>query len=184
MESTFCHNKFKTKSSLGHHQRTARYCLTLRNKKNMSFLCEYCEKNVSSQYWLDIHQVKCKKKMVNLIRLQDDMTRLTTEYSILKDQLLEKENQLLARDKTIRNLQDKLENVALKAVSRSTTTHNTVNAIIQRLEPVTTAYIEESVPHLTIEHIKRGPEGYAEYALKHPFKNRVVCVDYSRRKIT
>jgi len=29
----------------------------------------------------------------------------------------------------------------------------------------------------------KGAKGYAEYALNYPFKNRMICVDYSRRKI-
>ena len=33
------------------------------------------------------------------------------------------------------------------------------------------------------EIIKKGPEGYAEYALEYPLKDRVACIDYSRRKI-
>ena len=36
---------------------------------------------------------------------------------------------------------------------------------------------------LTIEHIRKGTFGYAEYALEGPLKDRIACVDYSRRKI-
>lgn len=36
---------------------------------------------------------------------------------------------------------------------------------------------------MTIDHIQKGPEGYAEYALEYPLKNRIVCVDYARRKV-
>ena len=39
------------------------------------------------------------------------------------------------------------------------------------------------VDNLTIEHIQKGPEGYAEYVLEYPLKNRIVSVDYSRRKV-
>jgi hypothetical protein len=51
------------------------------------------------------------------------------------------------------------------------------------MEPVTTEHLIENAQHLTIEHIKKGVEGYAEYALEYPLKDRVLCSDYSRRKV-
>jgi hypothetical protein len=29
----------------------------------------------------------------------------------------------------------------------------------------------------------KGPEGYAQYALEFPLKDRMMCVDYARRKV-
>jgi hypothetical protein len=51
------------------------------------------------------------------------------------------------------------------------------------MEPLKIDHIKESVPMLTLDHHVKGPEGYAEYALEFPFKNRIVCVDVSRNKI-
>lgn len=51
------------------------------------------------------------------------------------------------------------------------------------MKPVTDEHLLDNVHHLTIEHIKKGPEGYAEYALEYPLKDRMICSDYSRRKI-
>jgi hypothetical protein len=48
---------------------------------------------------------------------------------------------------------------------------------------VTDEHLIDSVPNLTIDHIIKGPEGYAEYALEYPLKDRMVCSDYSRRKV-
>jgi hypothetical protein len=36
---------------------------------------------------------------------------------------------------------------------------------------------------LTLEHHAKGAEGYAEFALEFPFKDKIVCVDVSRNKI-
>jgi hypothetical protein len=44
------------------------------------------------------------------------------------------------------------------------------------MEPITQEHLINHIPQLTIEHIKKGASGYAEYALE-------GCVDYSRRKI-
>ena len=51
------------------------------------------------------------------------------------------------------------------------------------MEPITKEHLVNHVPQLTIEHIKKGASGYAEYALEGPLKDRIACVDYSRRKI-
>ena len=46
---------------------------------------------------------------------------------------------------------------------------------IEKLELTTDQYIKDQVNNLTIDHIKKGCVGYAEYAIKHPFKNRIMC---------
>jgi len=110
---------------------------------------------------------------------------LEKKLQSLEEKLEKKyEEKLRQKDQHIQELESKIENFALQAIARPTTTNNTtINAIIQKLDPVTIDCIESSVPQLTIEHIKKGPQGYAEYALTHPFKNRIICVDYARRKI-
>jgi hypothetical protein len=97
---------------------------------------------------------------------------------------LEKTNIYLTEmyERKISNLQDKLENIAIKAATKSTTT-NKNNTYIQNLLPVTDQHFLDNLPNLTIEHIKKGAEGYAQYALEYPLKDRVACVDYSRRKV-
>jgi len=51
------------------------------------------------------------------------------------------------------------------------------------MSPLTDEHFKDTAKHLTIEHLKRGVKGYVEYALNYPLKNKVLCVDYSRRKI-
>ena len=88
------------------------------------------------------------------------------------------------KDKLIQQLQDKLENIAIKAVSRPTTSNKTqINNYIQNMKLVTEEHFIDNVQHLTIDHIKKGPEGYAEFALEYPLKDRLLCSDYSRRKL-
>jgi len=88
-------------------------------------------------------------------------------------------------EKQIQDLQKQMQEIALKAVSRSTTTNNKtqINNYIQHMQPITTDHFLEHTPQLTLEHIQKGASGYAEYALEYPLKDRVVCVDYARRKI-
>ena len=103
------------------------------------------------------------------------------ELKLIRKQ--EKENK-----KQIKDLQDTLKDITLKSVSKSTTTNNNnktkiINNYIQNLKPLTEEHLAECSKHLTLEQIKRGASGYAEYALKYPFKDTVLCVDYSRHKI-
>ena len=51
------------------------------------------------------------------------------------------------------------------------------------MQPVTDEILYDNVQHLTIDHIKKGAEGYAEYALEYPLKDKLLCSDFSRRKV-
>jgi len=151
------------------HMKRAQYCIKKRSDIcTPSYTCSSCGKAYTSRQNLNIHTENCVKYQVDI-----EVKKYNDQLELFKALLSEK-------DAHIRELEGKLENIA---ICRSTTTNNTINTIIQKLDPITTEYIESTVPQLTIEHIKKGPKGYAEYALEHPLKNRVVCVDYSRRKI-
>jgi hypothetical protein len=77
-----------------------------------------------------------------------------------------------------------MQEVAIKAVSRPVTSNKTqINNYIQNMQPVTEELLLDNVQHLTIDHINKGAEGYAEYALEYPLKDRMLCSDYSRRKV-
>jgi hypothetical protein len=87
-------------------------------------------------------------------------------------------------EKQIKELQDKLENIALKAISKPTTVNNSrVNQIINNLTPITTQHLTEHAQFLTLDHIKDGASGYAKYALEYPLKDKIICVDYARKKV-
>jgi hypothetical protein len=51
------------------------------------------------------------------------------------------------------------------------------------MQNITTEYLEEQASNLTIDHVKKGAEGYSEYFIKFPLKDNAKCTDYSRRKI-
>jgi hypothetical protein len=44
---------------------------------------------------------------------------------------------------------------------------------------ITEEWLIENAKFLTIEHILRGPEGYADYALSYPLNDRLIEEDYS-----
>jgi hypothetical protein len=51
------------------------------------------------------------------------------------------------------------------------------------MEPLTEKDIKDNIDNLTLKHYSGGYEGYAEYALNFPFKNKIMCTDVSRDKI-
>ena len=173
MECQYCHSKFSTKSSLNKHIKYAKYCISKRNEKSSNeFKCNGCNKTYTSKYALNIHIESC----IELLTQKYD-----EKIKELKEQLIEQKDQYETK---IQHLQDKLENIAIKAVSRPmSTTKNTQINYIQQLQPVTEEHLIDNVANLTIDHIIKGPEGYAEYALEYPLKDRMICSDYARRKV-
>jgi hypothetical protein len=184
MNCQYCKNEFSSKSALNNHIKTAKYCLKLQNKginKNNIKKCSGCGKIFSTKFNFQRHIQSCDKIEYTL-----KIFELKSENNNLINKLDEKDSIIESLKLQIKELQDKLENIAIKAVQRptSTTTNKTqINNFIQKMEPISSEYLIEHAPRLTLDHIKKGASGYAEYALEGPLKDRVACVDYSRRKI-
>jgi hypothetical protein len=190
MNCEFCNNVFSSISILNTHKKTAKYCLKLRDIEKEEYKCESCTKIFSTKTNLNRHQQTCKVGYV----ISDNLNIITTlknslyEYKIKlqeKDETISQKDETISqKDDQIRDLQNKLENIAISAVSRPTTSNKTqINNYIQQMKPVTDEYMEDNVKHLTIDHIMKGAEGYAQYALEYPLKDRLICVDYARRKV-
>ena len=184
MECKYCKNIFSSKANLNNHQRTAKYCLTLRgDDEECTYKCEICKKTFNKKFNFSRHEEKCvsvesfreiQSKSVLVERERDNYYTKTNEQKIQIDELKQQ----------ISSLQKQMQEVAIKAVSRPTTSNKTqINNYIQNMQPVTDEYLLDNSHHLTIEHIKKGPEGYAEFALEYPLKDRVLCSDFSRRKV-
>jgi gas vesicle protein len=128
--------------------------------------------------------IACPKRVTNTLtlkhkkELKEKDDKLRELQQTIKDMKQEYESKISA-------LQDKIENIAIKAATKSTTTTNNKNRVnyIQNMQPITDQHLTDNLPFLTVEHVKKGAEGYAQYALEYPLKDRVACVDYSRRKV-
>ena len=171
----YCNNMFASKQNLKSHQNTAKYCLKLQGNNIINtFVCEYCNMNFTQKANLDRHRSSCTSREV----AQNRETIKTLKEYITK---LEKQVEDLQKkiDRRTDRLENTLENIAIKGVEKSTTT-NTQNI---NLLPLTENHMKSCSGNLTLDHIKEGAIGYAKYALEHPFKDRLVCVDYARKKI-
>jgi len=179
MECSDCKNKFKSKYSLQHHRKTAKYCLKLRGKKNENYKCTGCNKSSTDQFNFKRHKLNCQELITNrkITMLEKEIINI----NIIKDKLIED------LKSQVQSLQKQMADISMKAVSRpiTATTTNTINnnQKILNLIPLTEQHFEEQAEFLNIEHIKNGAEGYAQYAVEFPLKNRILCSDYARRKI-
>ena len=122
---------------------------------------------MSQKIDLERHQLRCLEKK------KSDFTKKYKDIINCQKQTIKNQKQ------TIKDLQNKLENIAIKAVQKSTTTN--IN-YIQKMEPITKEHLVNHIPQLTIEHIKKGASGYAEYAeyaLEGPLKDKSSQLVYS-----
>jgi hypothetical protein len=178
MECNFCKSVFSSKTNLNSHQTKAKYCLEIQGKTDSNlFKCEYCLKVLSSEKRLKSHYEICS--YFAKVKVED-------RYN---ERILELQEIIRNKDIQIQELQNKLENIAIKAISKPTsiTTNNNnnsrVNQIINNLTPITSQHMADNAQFLTLDHIKDGASGYAKYALEYPLKDKILCVDYARRKI-
>ena len=166
-----CKKSCSTKSNLNYHIKNTKYCLNIQGNIN-DIKCEYCDNSFGSKRIQKNHLSKCTEFL-----LHKNSVKYDEQIKFLQLELIKKEV-------TIKELQDKLENIAIKSVSRATTTNKTqINNYIQQLQPVTDDHFNDSAQYLTIEHILKGAEGYANFALQNSLQDRMLCVDYSRRKV-
>jgi uncharacterized Zn-finger protein len=164
----FCNKTFTNSGNLNTHQKTAKYCLKIQGSVNNSnFNCIFCSKSYAQKKDLGRHLSECVNK------------KLSEKDSIIS----EKEKIISEKDSRIKELQDQLIEIIKTRPTTINNNNQRINTIINNLQPLTDNHLAEQSQYLTLEHIKEGVEGYVKYALEYPFKDRIVCVDYSRKKI-
>jgi len=194
MKCAFCSNEFISKTSLIHHQKTAKYCILLQGiDKNTNFVCLKCNKRLSTQNRLYTHEQTCKKHMEDIIRKECEQKLIEKDKIILDRDLIISEQKIIIKELHAEyknqiemqntDFHNRLQSMAEKAIDKpSTVNQNTTTQIINNLLPITTEHLNDQVQYLTIDHVKHGAVGYAKYALEHPLKDRLVCTDTSRKK--
>ena len=179
----FCKTSFITNYNLLYHQKTAKYCLSMRgNQKIYSFECSNCGKKMTEKRQLKKHEAKCESS------IQDQNRDLETNEIFLKETIKNLENKLiesktiekLLREKVddqsrqIQDLQNKLENIAIKGATKSTSTN-----ILNILQPLIQEELNEQGRNITIEDMK-GAKRLAQFAADKSLKGKVVTSDASR----
>jgi len=205
MKCEFCGNEFSNKTSLNSHQKTAKYCLELRNEQVTLYSCEHCKKGFTKSFHLQRHQEICKtidaNTLLNLKSIKQENIELKNQHIIYKKEIENKdmiiqqqkliiEEQKLAikefqdgQRKQINDLTDRIQSMAEKAIAKPSTLNqtNTTNQIINNMMPITDAHLQEHIHNLNPIHVQNGASGYAKYALEYPLKDMILCTDFQRR---
>lgn len=178
----YCKETFKSKSNLSHHQKTAKYCLTLQGKNGKDHVCQDCQKQFTTISNLEQHYLTCKTKKKRV--QSESVEQIKIQYNNI---IVEKDKMIDDLKHQVQDLQNKLYELASRPqqVVNSNSNNNNTNHTnkIMNLQMITQEHLNSQAQHLTLEHIKKGAVGYGEYFLDHPLKDRVVCTDFSRRKI-
>jgi hypothetical protein len=188
MECKYCKKILSSKSAMNAHQKRTKYCLKIQGKNIQGeYTCDNCGKNFFNNNTYIYHQKTLCQNNTQYIILKKELENLKDELRILNDKYIaseSKNNMLMEQLEKTQNRYDNLSLVAVKRPTTSTSTKNIqINNYIQKMEPLRLEDITNAVPQLTLDHHVKGAEGYAEYALEFPFKDKIVCVDVNRNKI-
>jgi hypothetical protein len=194
MECQYCKNIFTSKVSLYNHQKTAKYCLDVRNIKIEEFSCKNCGRKFNRESNMNRHFKICKvDEKVKLENKILEVEKERDEYKIIlkeKEEIYEK--QIEQQKNQIKELQDKIENLAKEAIRRpttsNTTTNNTTNNILN-LAPLDMNILKDQLSNvintkMTEEHVLEGQEGIAKLVsccfTTDDGKKLITCTDISR----
>ena len=167
----FCSKIYSSKSNLSYHKKTTKSCLSLReNVQVEKYKCSYCEYYCENKNNTKKHETTCKLK-----------PKPKTYEILFRDY----ENAMkIIEDLKLQNkdLQDRIQSLAEKAIAKPSTVTNTTNQIINNMMPITDEHLQEHIQNLNPLHVQNGASGYAKYALEFPLKDMIVCTDFQRRK--
>ncbi len=193
-----CKSTFSTKYNLVKHIKTARYCL---NKS--SEYCEYCNMYFSKEEmsnhinicieYLKSKIIKLEDVNMNNLKLIQDLEKykiIINNYELQFTELKKLNKDLidtLQKERII--YQDKINEITFKLIDKSNNITNNFNNshtkidVFNNLKPLTDYDFINNINNLTLDHVKNGAEGYAKYSLEYPLKDKLLCLDYSRKKI-
>jgi len=183
----YCDKKFTTKYSLELHCMSCNARKELENKENDNNHKKQLRdqenkhnkqlKEMENNYKQQLKEQENKHKQ----HLKEWLREMENKH---KQQLKEQEEKYETK---IKDLQNQIKELATLAISKPTNIHNgntqQINQIINNLTPITEQHLKEQAEFLTLDHIKNGVNGYVQYALEYPLKDKIICTDYSRRKI-
>jgi hypothetical protein len=115
----YCNKLFSNKGSLVCHQKSAKYCLNIQGESNFKFTCDHCDKKLSTKNRLLTHLLVCDK-----VKEKNHETKIISiksehenEINFLKEKIAEQQMLIETQYTQIKELQDKLENIALSGMS-------------------------------------------------------------------
>lgn len=162
MNCEFCNTEFKTKTSLIHHQKTAKYCIILQGTEtDPKFTCLKCNKKLSTQNRLYTHEQTCKKHIEDIIRKECEQKLIEKDRVIEEQKLIIKEFQEEYKnklEKQNKDLTERIQSMAEKAIERKweTNSKELPDASYELVHQPLIQYYEENVIYiLTTANMKK-----------------------------
>lgn len=178
----YCNASFSVKHSLTYHQKTAKYCLEIRGVQSINtFQCSKCNKKLSEQRQLDRHEEKCTVSFSEIrsenMKLKQEIKDLQNNEKFLQEKILDQVSRIKEHMAHIKELESKLENIAIKGAVKPTSVTNT--NILNILQPLTQEQLNEDGKTICLEDIQ-GAKRLAQFAADKSLKGKVVTSDASR----
>lgn len=186
-----CGNKYSTMSSLLHHKKTARFCLSLQNIQNTNLICQDCKKEFTNKHNYTSHMSTCREKLVNRINQLENQVKELEEHNghlfLENKQLKEyKEECLRYREHILEK--DKQGTTTIINHTTNNTTNNTYNTqfnqLLTTIVPFTPENINEkfrSIDHEKLLSLYIPCEELLRNQVVDKMKYLAFCVDQSRR---
>ena len=193
----FCEKEFINKYTLSKHQNTTKKCIDIQNKllnikvEKIKIIndCKYCNKVFTSKQSLIVHLNICNDK-----KLQDKILEKDKEIEMLKKEK-DREIEMLKMQtenyrEQIKDLQNKLDRIANKAVDKPTTFTTTNNTINNKFElntfPSQKEIDRKIESQFNDKYILDGMKGIAQFVYDHIVKLEdgsmaYACFDTSRQ---
>ena len=202
MNCKYCKTIFKSTSSLNNHLNKAKYCLLIQDKlkskkkHDVVYKCEDCDKVLSTKQSLTKHKDTCSKrkdkesKNYELAELKNTIIEKDRTITQINTRLENYKEQLEKRDELIKDLQDKLDKIANKAIDRPTnsftnTTTNNLN-IMTPIDFNDLETIKDLIDNnLNANHVVEGQKGLVQFLIDTLLKDeegnlKYKCTDVSR----
>ena len=194
----YCKTEFSNLYNMNSHQKKAKYCLLIQGKENTidknktEFKCKYCKKNLASKQKLAYHIEICDKKFILLLdELKEKDKKIQDQEKVfikLKSRIEQLEEQNTNYKEQVKDLQDKLDRIANKAIDRPTTmTNNTTLNIASFMDFNDIDKIKNTIENrLSINHVVDGQKGLANFVKDNLLtddtgKLLYICTDPSRQ---
>jgi hypothetical protein len=184
----FCNRMLSSKSNLTNHQKTAKYCLKIQQKEAVrEYKCPGCDKVFQQKTNRERHTQTCGGVGVlvesqRCEQLQKKNEWLSEKVIVLEKRLIEEQR---ARINEVKELTDRIERLATRAIDRPTTQNNkqVINLAPFDLTPEKAKAIFDR--EYNESYFLDGPKGLARFVNNHILKTEkgetiYACFDASR----
>ena len=200
MECEYCKKKFSSRGVLNNHQKTAKYCLKLREEKGVisdNFSCEFCSNTFSRKHHLENHSKICKHKFYNELQIKleenENLKKINQDLQNQVYYLTEKNKEYKEQNQNLQNQIKELATIAIEKPNK--TINNNSNSNNKNIDNRTVNMVPFNLTQEKIvdilknkfeeKHLLRGQAGLADFCLENilitPEKKFLYkCCDPSR----